>query len=797
MIISELWLREWAATELGAEGIAERLTLAGLEVDGVTRVADPIDQLVVGKVVSAEPHPDADRLQLTLVDVGTEEPLQIVCGAPNARAELLVAVALEGAQLPNGLKIKATDVRGVKSNGMLCSAAELGLSEESDGILELESDAQIGQRVDQYLQLHDHLIDIDLTPNRGDCLSVQGVARELKVLADAKLSSFDVADVESASDSQIDVMLRDEAACPRYIGRIIEGLDTGARTPLWMQERLRRCGVRPISAVVDITNYVMLELGQPMHAFDRSKLNGAIIVRHAEQGESIRLLDESTATLRADTLVIADTNGPIAIAGVMGGLDSAIDDSTTGIVLEAAHFTRKAVAGAARSYGLHTESSHRFERGVDPQLAERAIQRATQLVLQICGGTAGPLCQQNNSERLPTRPPVALRQSKLNQLLGMQLDAPEVETILGRVSDTLEPAGGSWLVTPPSYRFDIEYEADLIEEVARVRGYDSVPTALPRIAPRSAAASEQTIGLRQVKQSLVARDFREVISYSFVDPDRNSEFSSEAPIRLRNPLAENLSVMRTSLLPGLVGALEFNLKRQRDRVRLFEAGATYHLHGDQFVERQRLAAVVCGPVLPEQWAGETRRDADFYDLKGDLSAVLSLTGLKEPFIFNEFEHIAMQSGQVSSVNKSGVNGQLVDLGWLGRLHPSLQKKIGATAPVLVFELDLERALEAELPAFAEVSRFPSVRRDLSIVVGQGVSAASLLSCVRAELGSALNKALLFDVYEGAGVEAGCKSISLGLVLQHNDRTLTDAESDALIESALAVLAEQYGAKLRA
>ena len=795
MIISEQWLRDWIHVDLDAEQIADCLTNAGLEVDGVSRLSGPIENLVVGKVLQLEKHPDADRLNLTKVDIGTDI-LDIVCGAANVRAEQLVAVATVGAKLPNGMEIKQAKVRGVESNGMLCSAAELGLEEQSDGIIELDEDAEIGSRVDEYLQLDDALIDIDLTPNRGDCLSVQGIARELKVLADGDYHPLDVQKVEPNDDQQIDIVVQDDQACPSYLGRVISGIDPLASSPRWMQERLRRCGVRPISAVVDIGNYVMLEIGQPMHAFDRDKLKEKIIVRQSIKGESITLLDDSEATLDHQTLVIADSAGPIAIAGVMGGLHSAIDDDSKNIVLEAAHFTRKSASGCARRYGLHTEASHRFERGVDPLLPPVAIQRATELVLEICGGTAGPVVEQINAKGLLAKPPVDVRLSRLSKLLGMQLSEAEVGQILNRVADKVEAKAQSWTVTPPSYRFDIQYEADLVEEVARVKGYENIPTAMPRIAPRSQAASEARIGWRLIRQSLIARDYHEAITYSFIDPAKQKMFSDEQAIVLDNPLAENMSVMRTTLLPGLLDALAFNANRQHDRIRLYEVGASYHRDENGIRETNRLAAVISGPRYPTQWAENRADNADFYDLKGDLASVLALTGKKEPFIFNEFEHIAMHPGQVSQITHLGRNDQQIELGWIGRLHPVLQNELGLSAPVYALEIDLDKATEAQIPVYTGISRFPSVKRDLSVVVADDVLAASMINAVRGELGKSLNNAVVFDVYRGEGVTEGHKSVSLSLVFQDLEKTMTDAESESLMSAALDVLKRDFDALLR-
>ncbi len=799
MIISEQWLRDWVDVDLSAQEIADCLTNAGLEVDGVEAVGQPIDNLLVGRVLSVTKHPNADRLNLTTVDVG-EQQLEIVCGASNVREDLIVAVAMIGAKLPNGLKIKRAKVRGIESNGMLCSASELGLEESSDGLIELDPDAEIGMRVDEYLQLDDHLIDIDLTPNRGDCLSVQGVARELNVLASGKYHPLDVAEIANDIDDAFGVSLLEPDACPRYFARVVRGIDSEAVTPIWMQERLRRSGVRPISAIVDITNYVMLELGQPMHAFDLAKLNGGIQVRFARDGELITLLDDSEAKLTSDTLVIADQEAPVAIAGVMGGADSAIGDDTVDIVLESAHFTRKAVAGTARRYGLHTESSQRFERGVDPLLCEQAIQRASELVLEICGGQVGPVCQSQDQVEISAKPSVELRLSRLESLLGMSLDADEVSKILHRIADQVSGSDEKWVVTPPSFRFDLEREADLVEEVARVKGYDNIPVAMPRIAPRSVVGTESYITDRQVRQSLVARDYREAITYSFIEPKLQQAFDSETPVRLANPLAENMSVMRTSLIPGLVQALQFNLNRQRERVRLFEVGASYHKTESGYREVKRLAGVVCGLRSPAQWAIGDAQNVDFYDIKADLDAVLSLTGQSKPIIFEQSTRSALHPGQQALLTRevddgTGNEESVVEIGWLGRLHPELEKQFDVHN-VFAFELNLETALLARRPSFTTVSRYPSVKRDISVVVDDAVPVAALMRAVESELGSPLRKVELFDVYRGAGVSEGSKSVSISLELRFVDRTMTDDEVDTLFASARAVLEKEFGATLR-
>ena len=798
MIISEQWLRERVQLDLNVDEIADVLTNAGLEVDGVSHLAGKIDKLVIGQVKSVSKHPDADRLKIAQVDIG-RDTLEIVCGASNVRESLKVAVALIGAKLPNGLKIKKAKVRGVESSGMLCSAQELGLEESSDGLVELGHDAQIGEAVDVYLALDDALIDIDLTPNRGDCLSVDGVARELKVLADCHYISHEIQPVVATTDCQMEVQVDAPEACPTYLSRVISGIDVNVTTPIWMQERLRRSGVRPISPVVDISNYVMLELGQPMHAFDRDKLQEKIIVRKSIEGEKIVLLDDTEVTLDGQTLLIADAKEPIAIAGVMGGAQSAIGGQTKDIVFEAAHFTRKSAAGTARRYGLHTESSHRYERGVDPTLPQRAIERATQLCIDICAGQPGPVFI-NNAKSSSVKADVEIRLPRLERLLGMSLERNEVASILGRIADSVSDIEQGWRVTPPSYRFDIEREADLVEEVARVKGYDNIPTAMPRIAPRSQTASESNISLRQIRQSMVARDYREVITYSFINKEMQALCDVETPVLVANPIADNLSVMRTNLLPGLLNALQFNVNRQRDRIRLFEIGASYHKSGKVYLEKQKLAGLICGTAQEPQWGVSDKRKVDFYDLKADIEAVLALTGHKKPIIFKEFEHIALHPGQNSSLSRGKIstNSEALasqELGWIGRLHPSLEKYLDVPA-AYVFELDIDLATVAEIPSYEPVSKFPSVSRDLSVIVKEEHNVGHLSEAIQSAIGAVLTKIEVFDVYRGTGIEVGFKSLSFSLSFRESEKTMIDADAEQLVAAALDCLNSKFGAKLR-
>ena len=793
MIISEQWLRELIATDLNAQEIADALTLAGLEVDAVEALGASLDGVVVGEVLSKEKHPDADRLNLTQVDVGADENLAIVCGASNVNVGMKVPVATVGTKLPNGLKIKKSKIRGEQSFGMLCSEAELGMAESSDGLLKLADDAPVGESIQSYLSLDDTLIDIDLTPNRGDCLSVTGVARELHVLIDAAYTPVAVNEVPASSaesSEKVLVNIENSEVCPSYLARVVTGVDANAKTPLWMQERLRRSGLSSISPIVDITNYVMLELGQPMHAFDYAKVGQEIQVRQARKGEKIALLNDSEASLNEDTLVIADAKQAIAIAGVMGGSDSAIDDSTRSIVFEAAHFTKRAVAGTARMYGLHTDSSHRFERGVDPNLPEKAMQRATELCLEICGGEAGEIV--NKSNDLVEKNAVELRFERVRRLLGMPLEKREVEAMLKRISNQVIETADGWSVVPPSYRFDIERECDLVEEVARVKGYDNLDDRLPKLIPSGRIAPENQVDKRKLLNTMVAMGYQESITYSFIDEEMLKDFAvtEQKLIPLANPLAENMSVMRGSLWPGLVAACQFNLNRQNDRVRLFELGAVFKDDGE-IKESNKLAGLVCGSVFPAQTHLKKVNSVDFYDVRGDLESIFSLTAKPLNFIVDSCEHPALHPGQSAKI----VRDDSV-IGFVGRIHPNLAKKYDLSLMTYLFELDLDSVCSGYVPEYKTVSKFPSVSRDIALLVPVEISTGSILNHIRLIDCQDLRDVQLFDVYVGEGVEINKKSVAVKLTFQRVDRTLTDDEIDAYTALVLRSLAEEFSIELR-
>ncbi len=787
MKFSEQWLREWVDPDIDRERLCEQLTMAGLEVDAVEPVAPSFSGVVVGEIVSAERHPDADKLQICRVDVAQPEPLSIVCGAANARAGIKVPVALVGAVLPGDFKIKEARLRGVLSAGMLCSARELGLAEEADGLLELPDDAEPGRDLRDYLRLDDVTIELGLTPNRGDCLSVMGVAREVAAINDLPLRIPPTEPVAATDDTGLPVRIVAGEACPRYVGRVIRNIDPAARTPVWMEERLRRSGVRPLGAVVDVTNYVMLELGQPMHAFDLDKLNGEIQVRRARAGEALRLLDGQQVALREGSLVIADEEAPVALAGIMGGAGSAVGEETRNIFLESAFFTPEAMAGQARSYGLHTDSSHRFERGVDPALQERAIERATTLLLAIAGGDPGPVTEVSLSRYLPRAPHVPLREARISRLLGSEFSAGEVTGILSKLGMTVEPDEKGWRVVPPSYRFDIAIEADLIEELARIRGYDRLPGIRPEGRLAMQPCPESRLPLEALRRLLTARGYQEVITYSFVDPALEKLLNPEQePLALANPIASDMAVMRTTLWSGLLPVVAYNLNRQHARVRVFETGLRFVPSADGVRQEKVLAGAICGLAEPEQW-GESAREVDFFDLKGDVEALLAPLPLR----FRRAEHPALHPGQSARIHL-----REEPVGWLGLLHPSIEQRLELSRPVMLFELRLNGVLERPVPRFREFSRYPAIRRDLAIIVDEAVEAEAVLSCIRESAGELLQDICLFDVYQGKGIDPGRKSLALGLTLQHYSRTLEDREVDDLIHRVVDAIEQRLGGTLR-
>ncbi|MBC3346110.1 phenylalanine--tRNA ligase subunit beta [Pseudomonas sp. SWRI196] len=791
MKFSEQWLRGWVSPQVSRDELVARLSMAGLEVDSVTPAAGVFSSVVVGEVLSTEQHPDADKLRVCQVSNGAET-FQVVCGAPNVRPGLKIPFAMIGAELPGDFKIKKAKLRGVESNGMLCSQAELQIGEGNDGLMELPADAPVGQDIREYLSLDDASIEVDLTPNRGDCLSLAGLAREVGALYAAPVARPAVATVAAVHDEVRSVEVLAPAACPRYLGRVIRNVDLAKPTPLWMVERLRRADVRSIDAAVDITNYVMLELGQPLHAFDLAEINGGIRVRMAEEGEKLVLLDGQEVTLRSDTLVIADHSRALAIAGVMGGEHSGVSTTTRDVFLESAFFDQIAVAGKARSYGLHTDASHRYERGVDWQLAREAMERATGLLLEITGGEAGPIIETVSEQHLPNIAPVTLRAQRITQMLGMEMDPAEVERLLSALGLNISADGaGQWRVEVPSHRFDISLEVDLIEELARLYGYNRLPVRYPqaRLAPQ--AKAEARSDLPELRRLLVARGYQEAITYSFIDPRQFELFNPGVePLLLANPISNDMAAMRSSLWPGLVKSLQHNLNRQQDRVRLFESGLRFVGQLEGLKQEPMLAGVVCGSRLPEGWA-QGRDVVDFFDVKADVEAVLGFAGALDAFTFVPGKHPALHPGQTARIERDGR-----EVGYVGAIHPELSKTLGLDRPVFVFELVLAEVALGKMPKFQELSRFPEVRRDLALLADRDVASSAVLDVIRENAGEWLTDLRLFDVYQGKGIDPHRKSLAVGLTWQHPSRTLNDDEVNTATQNILTSLENRLNATLR-
>jgi len=791
MKVSEQWLREWADPPVDSDTLVEQLTAAGLEVDSAAPLAPPMDGVVVAQVLEVNPHPEADRLSLCSVDAGSGETLGVVCGAPNVYAGMRAPMALVGARLPDGHKIRQSKIRGVASRGMLCSASELGLGEDADGIMDLDPQAPVGQPLSEHLRLDDVIIDIELTPNRGDCLGISGVAREIAVINKIPLGGPSLQPVAAAIDDRFTVHLDTPEHCPRYVGRVIRDIDASARTPVWMQERLRRSGVRPISPVVDISNYVMLELGQPMHAFDLDTLDAAIHVRLAEPDERLTLLDGNEVVLGTDSLVIADQRRAVALAGIMGGLDTGVTAASRNIFLECAWFTPKTIALEARRLGLHTDASHRFERHASPVGQMAAVERATALLVEVVGGRPGPLLDACVAEALPSAPQITLRSARIERVLGMPVADATVIDILARLGMTVHAGAGQWQVTPPAFRADIGMETDLIEELARIIGYDSIPAHAPTAELRMSRREESRVSDAAVRAVLVQRGYQEAITYSFVDAGDQQRLDPEhRPLPLANPITSDMGVMRTSLWPGLLRALEHNLNRQQPRVRLFEMGLRFRQRDGQLQQQPVVAGIAAGPVTPEQW-GETARDGDFYDLKSDVEALLALAGDPGDAACTPAQHPALHPGQSARIARSGAV-----VGTLGALHPALSRERKLAVPVYLFELDLDAVQAGHVAAFRALSKYPTVRRDVSVVVDESVTAQAVRDCV-GQVGIHVLKNLeCFDVYRGEGIDSGKKSLSLGLTFQDPTRTLTDVEVDRGVEQIVASLKTNLGAILR-
>ena len=791
MKFSENWLREIVNPVADHAELCRRLTMAGLEVEAEEALGAGLDGVVVGEIVGCGQHPNADKLRVCQVSVGKGEPLQIVCGAPNARVGLKAPLAMIGAKLPNGIEIKKAALRGVESNGMLCSAKELGLDADASGLMELPADARAGKALAAYLGLPDSRIELKLTPNRPDCLGLRGLAYDVSALFGASVHEPKVDAVAATIATQREVRLEAGADCPRFCGRMIEGIDARAPTPFWMAERLRRSGLRPISLLVDVTNYVMLELGQPMHAFDAARLSGTIGVRHARAGEKLKLLDEREVALTPEFLVVTDEDKPVSLGGVMGGYDTRITNDTRAVFLEAAHWRPAAIMGRSRKLGLHTDAAHRFERGVDPELPRIAVERATRLILDAAGGECGPLTEAVRKHDLPQNKPVRLRRERLARVLGMRVADAEVERILRALGMRVDANADGWQVLAPPRRFDIEIEEDLIEEVVRVHGYERVPTHPPSGELRLALRAEAQVAGTRLRAQLAARGYREAICYSFVAPELLQRWSLEqGAVALANPLSADLAVMRTSLLPGLVEALRRNRNRQAERVRLFESGLVFNSGGGELRQVPRLAAVACGRAEQESWSSG-KRELDFFDIKGDVESVLKLAGRRANVAFRPLDAGWLHPGRSAEIvleNKP--------IGVLGCLHPRLLKALDLDHDVHVFEADLGAIHTGNLPRAGQISHFPSLRRDLAVVVPLEVACDAVEACVRRALGPQLAEVVVFDQYQGANLGPGVKSLAIGLILQDDSRTLTDEDADRCMAQALAALERECRARLR-
>ncbi|WP_312043438.1 phenylalanine--tRNA ligase subunit beta [Erwinia sp.] len=794
MKFSELWLREWVNPAIDSAALSEQITMAGLEVDGVEAVAGTFHGVVVGEVVECGQHPNADKLRVTKINVGGERLLDIVCGAPNCRQGLKVAVATVGAVLPGDFKIKAAKLRGEPSEGMLCSFSELGITDDHNGIIELPLDAVVGTDIRDYLKLDDSTIEISVTPNRADCLGIIGIARDVAVLNKLPLNEPVIEPVVATSAETFPIRVDAVDACPRYLGRVIKGINVKAATPLWMKEKLRRCGIRSIDPVVDITNYVLLELGQPMHAFDLDRIDGGIVVRMAEDGEALTLLDGAEVKLSADTVVIADHHKALAMGGIFGGEHSGVNEETTNILFECAFFSPLSITGRARRHGLHTDASHRYERGVDPQLQYKALERATRLLLDICGGEAGPVIDQTSEATLPARATITLRREKLDRLIGHVIADNQVSDILRRLGCDVTESEGAWQAVAPGWRFDMQIEEDLVEEVARVYGYNNIPDVPVQAGLVMTSHREASLSLKRVKAMLVDKGYQEAITYSFVDPKVQALLHpGEENLVLPSPISVDMSAMRLSLWTGLLSAVVYNQNRQQSRVRLFESGLRFvpDTQANLGIRQDvMLAGAIAGARYEEHW-DLARQSVDFYDLKGDLESVLDLTGKLDAIQFRAEAHPALHPGQ-----SAGIYLQDQRIGYLGVVHPELERKLDLNGRTVVFELEWDKVSDRALPEASEISRFPANRRDIAVLVAENVPAADIIAeCKKVGVNQVVG-VNLFDVYRGKGVNEGFKSLAISLILQDTGRTLEEEEIAATVAKCVAALKERFQATLR-
>ena len=794
MKFSELWLREWVNPAISSEALSDQITMAGLEVDGIEPVAGAFHGVVVGEVVECGQHPNADKLRVTKVNVGGERLLDIVCGAPNCRQGLKVAVATVGAVLPGDFKIKAAKLRGEPSEGMLCSFSELGISEDHDGIIELPVDAPVGTDIREFLKLDDSTIEISVTPNRADCLGIIGVARDVAVFYQLPLTEPDMSPVAATINDVLPIDVQATEDCPRYLGRVVKGINVKAATPLWMREKLRRCGIRSIDPVVDITNFVLLELGQPMHAFDLNRIQGGIVVRMAQKDEALTLLDGTKTKLNDDTLVIADHEKALAMAGIFGGEHSGVNEETQDVLLECAFFNPLSITGRARRQGLHTDASHRYERGVDPALQHKAMERASALLLDICGGAAGPIIDVTSEKDLPKAAIIQLRREKLDRLIGHHVGDAQVIDILSRLGCQVEKQGDSWTAVAPSWRFDMQIEEDLVEEVARVYGYNNIPDVPVKANLEMTKHREANLSLKRVKNLLVDRGFQEAITYSFVDPKIQSLLHpGEEALILPSPISVEMSAMRLSLWTGLLTSAVYNQNRQQSRVRIFESGLRFvpDIQANLGIRQDvMLSAVITGNKNEEHW-DLARQTVDYYDLKGDLEAILELTGKLNDVQFKAEANPALHPGQSAAIYLRGER-----IGFIGVVHPELERKLDLNGRTVVFELLWNNLADRVLPDAKAISRFPANRRDIAVVVAENVAADDILAECKKVGANQVVGVNLFDVYRGKGVAEGYKSLAISLVLQDTARTLEEEEIAATVAKCVEALKQRFQASLR-
>lgn len=792
MKISENWLRTWVNPAIDSEKLSDQLTMLGLEVDDLSPAAKPFTGVVVGEVLTVEQHPDADRLRVTTVNIGSGESLQIVCGAPNVRAGMKAPVATIGAVLPGDFKIKKGKLRGVESQGMLCGASEIDLEDKIDGLLELPADAPVGVNVREYLDLDDNVIDISITPNRGDCFSIRGIAREIGVINQLPVTAPEIKEMAASIADEKKVVVSTEG-CPRYLGRVIKNVNTKAATPEWMERALARSGIRQHSILVDITNYVLMELGQPLHAFDGAKVQGAVQVRQATGGEKLVLLNEQEVELQDDVMVIADDEKALAIAGIMGGLSSSVTDETTEIFLESAFFAPLHIAGRARRFGLHTDASQRYERGVDFELPLIAMHRASQLISELAGGEFGPITVAENAAVLPTRDAIELKQAQVDQLLGYSVDSDFITDALTRLGcEVTVKAQGQWSVVPPSHRYDMAIYQDLIEEVARIHGYDNIQISLPVIDTKLAKYQDQ-FEVAQLRQTLVTLGYQEAISFSFADLKLEKQLNAAVnPLALANPISSDLAVMRSTLLSSLIPCVQYNINRQQSRVRFFELGLRFDYQNAASIHDLKqiptLAMIAVGAKTAESWHGKPQV-MDFFDLKGEVEELLAAGRVQVEYVRSERSWL--HPGQSAEIL---VNGQ--SIGYLGRLHPSLENELDL-GTTWVAELDQQAVLQTYVSNFTELSRFPSVRRDIALLISDKINVSEIQQLIEQTGGELLHSTWLFDVYTGQGVEAGKRSLAFALLWQHPTRTLEDAEIKSGMDNILKVLENTYQATLRA